>query len=178
MVTKNTHLSSLGVVLEPCNFKNEIWGVFRPFIQRSLCRYVLMQCINPWQKTKWFLDKVWPNLQIVWPLKTDALGAGSLRQSFKENELMTKFINLARAGRLNEGSVCTTLHCTLGHEYFCKCLLEFNKMSCSPLKVGKFQTEFIKSSFLPEYEWKIVRISFMFGDKQWLHKFILKFTDL
>ena len=61
----------------------------------------------------------------------DALGAGSLRQSFKENELMTKFINLARAGRLNEGFACTTLHSRTWK--FCQCLLEFSEMSCSQL---------------------------------------------
>ena len=63
------------------------------------------------------------------------------------------------------------------------------------LKVSKFQNEFMNSSFLPKYEPKIVRISalsygtvegtgqkflqyFLFWEKQWLHKFILKFTDL
>ena len=62
------------------------------------------------------------------------------------------------------------------------------------LKVSKFQNGFMKSSFLPKYERKIVRISalycatlkgrnpynfwFMFGEKRWHHKFILKFTNL
>ena len=61
----------------------------------------------------------------------------------------------------------------------------------SHLKVSYFQTEFMKSSFLPKYKWKIVRISalcsegrnsdnflLVFWKKQWLHKFILKLTDL
>jgi hypothetical protein len=56
------------------------------------------------------------------------------------------------------------------------------------LKISKFQNEFIKSSFLPKYEPESVRISalhgatihfwFIFWEKRWLHKFILKFTDL
>ena len=62
------------------------------------------------------------------------------------------------------------------------------------LKVSKFQNEFMKSSFLPKYEPNILRISalysgtlqgrnpynfwFIFWEKRWLHKFILKFTDL
>ena len=62
------------------------------------------------------------------------------------------------------------------------------------LKVSKCQNEFMKSTFLPKYEANIVRIStlycatlqgrnlhnfwFIFWEKQWLHKFILKFTDL
>ena len=36
----------------------------------------------------------------------------------------------------------------------------------------------MKSSFLPKYESKIVRISFIFWEKRRLHKFILKFIDL
>ena len=59
------------------------------------------------------------------------------------------------------------------------------------VKVRQFQSEFMKSSFLPKYEQKIVRISalcsegrnldnslFVFWEKRWLHKFILKLTDL
>ena len=88
------------------------------------------------------------------------------------------------------------------------------------LKVRQFQNEFMKSSFLPKYEQKIVRISaltkgqliskaiyglltspkkwtkivrisarcskgknpdnflFVFWEKRWLHKFILKLTNL
>ena len=59
------------------------------------------------------------------------------------------------------------------------------------LKVSKFQNEFMKSSFLPKYKQKIVRISalcsegrypdiflFVFWEKRSLHKFILKLTDL
>ena len=59
------------------------------------------------------------------------------------------------------------------------------------IKVRQFQNEFKKSSFLPKYEQKIVKISalttqgrnpdnflFVFWEKQLLHKFILKFTDL
>ena len=34
------------------------------------------------------------------------------------------------------------------------------------LKVNKFQNEFMKSSFLPKYEPKIVRISFIFWEKR------------
>ena len=61
-------------------------------------------------------------------------------------------------------------------------------------KVSKIQHEFMKSSFLPKYEPNIVRISalfsatlqgrnpykiwFIFWEKRWIHKFILKFTDL
>ena len=75
--------------------------------------------------------------------------------------------------------------------------LEFSskELSFSPafpcLKVIKFQNEFMKSSLLPKYEQKVVKIStlttqgrdtdnflFVFWEKQWLHKFILKFTDL
>ena len=59
------------------------------------------------------------------------------------------------------------------------------------LKVRQFQNEFMKSSFLPKCERKIVRISalcsvdrnldnflFVFWEKRWLHKLILKLTDL
>ena len=59
------------------------------------------------------------------------------------------------------------------------------------LKVRQFQNEFVKSSFLPKCEQKIVRISalttqgrnpdnflFVFHEKRWLHKFILKLSDL
>ena len=57
------------------------------------------------------------------------------------------------------------------------------------LKVSKFQGEFMKSSFLPKYEPKIVQcgtvqgrnpsnIWFIFWEKRWIHEFILKFTDL
>ena len=59
------------------------------------------------------------------------------------------------------------------------------------LKVSKFQNEFMKSPFLPKYEQKIVKISalttqgrnpdnflFVFWEKRWLHKFILKLSDL
>ena len=60
------------------------------------------------------------------------------------------------------------------------------------LKVSKFQSEFMKSSFLPRYEQKISgfllcvgsegrnlnNFLFIFWKKRWLHKFILKFTDL
>ena len=62
------------------------------------------------------------------------------------------------------------------------------------LKVSKFQNDFMESSFLPKYEPNIVRISalhhailqgrnpfnfwFIFWEKRWLHKLILKFTDL
>ena len=59
------------------------------------------------------------------------------------------------------------------------------------LKVRQFQNEFMKSSFLPKYEQKIVRISalcsegrnfdnilFVFWEKGCLHKFILKLIDL
>ena len=62
------------------------------------------------------------------------------------------------------------------------------------VKVSKFQNEFLKSLFLQKYELNIVRISalycvtlqsrypynfwFIFWEKRWLHKFILKFTDL
>ena len=62
------------------------------------------------------------------------------------------------------------------------------------LKVGKFQNEFMKSSFLPKCEPNIVRISalysatlpdqkslkflFIFWEKRWFKKIILKFTDL
>ena len=59
------------------------------------------------------------------------------------------------------------------------------------LKVRQFQNEFVKSSFLPKYEQKIVRTSalwsegrnldnslFVFWEKRWLQKFILKLTDL
>ena len=71
----------------------------------------------------------------------------------------------------------------------------FNKRHLAvSIKVSKFQNEFMKSSFLPKYERNIVRISalycaslqgrnpynfwFIFREKWWLHKFILKFTDL
>ena len=58
------------------------------------------------------------------------------------------------------------------------------------LKVRQFQNEFMKSSVLPKYEQKIVKISalttqgrnpdiflFVFWEKRWLHKFILKLSD-
>ena len=61
------------------------------------------------------------------------------------------------------------------------------------IKVSTFQNEFLKSLFLRKYEPNIVRISalycttlqgrnpynfwFIFWEKRWLHKFILKFTD-
>ena len=41
------------------------------------------------------------------------------------------------------------------------------------------QNELMKSSFLPKYEQKIVKIFlFVFWENRWLHKFILKITDL
>ena len=63
------------------------------------------------------------------------------------------------------------------------------------IKVSKFQNEFMKSTFLPKYEPNIAKISallhcatlqgrnpynfwFIFCEKWWLHKFILKITDL
>ena len=59
------------------------------------------------------------------------------------------------------------------------------------LKVRQFQNEFMKSSFVPKYERNMVRISalcsegrnldnflFVFWEKWWLHKLILKLTDL
>ena len=59
------------------------------------------------------------------------------------------------------------------------------------LKVRQFQNEIIKSSILPKYEQKIVKISalttqgtnpdnfsFVFRENRWLHKFILKLSDL
>ena len=65
------------------------------------------------------------------------------------------------------------------------------------LKVSKFQNEFLKSLFLPKFLPKMnqkdfcpvfhsgtvqgrnpYNIWFIFWEKQWLHKFILKFTDL
>ena len=59
------------------------------------------------------------------------------------------------------------------------------------LKVSKFQNEFMKSSFLPKYEQKIVKVSalttqggnpdnflFVFWDKRLLNTFILKSIDL
>ena len=62
------------------------------------------------------------------------------------------------------------------------------------LKVSKFQNEFMRSSFLPKYEPNIVKISalycatlqgrnpynfwFIFWEKPWLHKLILKFTEI
>ena len=59
------------------------------------------------------------------------------------------------------------------------------------LKFRQFQNEFMKSSFLTKYKRKIVRISalcsegrnldnflFVFWEKRWLHKFILKMSDL
>ena len=55
------------------------------------------------------------------------------------------------------------------------------------VKVRQFQNEFMKSLFLPKYERKIVRISalcsevnflFVIWEKRWLHKFILKSTEL
>ena len=59
------------------------------------------------------------------------------------------------------------------------------------LKVRQFQNEFMKSSFLPKYKQKIVKISalcsegrnldnflFVFWEKRRLHKFILKLSDL
>ena len=62
------------------------------------------------------------------------------------------------------------------------------------LKVSKFQNWFMKSLFLPEYEPNFVRITslycailqgknpynfwFIFWQKRWLHKTILKFSDL
>ena len=66
--------------------------------------------------------------------------------------------------------------------------------SRSKVKVSKFQNEFMKSSFPSKYEPNSVRISalycatlqgrnlykfwLIFWEKRWLHKFILKFTDL
>ena len=56
------------------------------------------------------------------------------------------------------------------------------------LKVSKFLNEFMKLSFLPKYEWKISALCsegrnldnflFIFWEKRWLHKFILKMSDL
>ena len=62
------------------------------------------------------------------------------------------------------------------------------------IKICKFQNEFMKTSFLPKYQPNIVRISaqycatllgrnpynfwFIFWENRWLHKCILKFTDL
>ena len=72
------------------------------------------------------------------------------------------------------------------------CMLNFLsiKEKAFLLKVSYIQNEFTKSSFLPKYEQEIVRISvlciegrnldnflFVFWEKRWLHKFILKLTD-
>jgi hypothetical protein len=48
------------------------------------------------------------------------------------------------------------------------------------LKISKFQNEFMKSLFLPcTLQGRNLDIfSFIFLEKRWLHKFILKFTDL
>ena len=51
------------------------------------------------------------------------------------------------------------------------------------LKVNQFQNELMKSSFLPKYEQKIVKISALTTqgrnlDKRGLHKFILRLTNL
>ena len=59
------------------------------------------------------------------------------------------------------------------------------------IKDSYYKNEFMKSSFLPKYQQKNVRISamcsegrnsdnfsFVFWEKQWLHKFILKLSDL
>jgi hypothetical protein len=52
------------------------------------------------------------------------------------------------------------------------------------LKVRQFQNKFMKSSSLPKYERKIVRISAMYsegkilGETMTIHKFILKLSDL
>ena len=66
-----------------------------------------------------------------------------------------------------------------------KVYLTFSKKKI--LKVRQFQNEFMKSSFLPKYEQKIVKISalttqgrnpddflFVFWEKWWLHKFIFE----
>ena len=45
------------------------------------------------------------------------------------------------------------------------------------LKVSYFQNESMKSSFLPKYERKIVRISALCSEGRNPHKFILKITD-
>ena len=57
------------------------------------------------------------------------------------------------------------------------------------LKVSKFPNEFMKSSFLPKYEPKIVQLAhtvqgrnlyniwFIFWEKRWLYKLILKFIN-
>ena len=82
----------------------------------------------------------------------------------------------------------------LNSQSLSKCLLP---VPCSilpsrcALKVRQFQNEFMKSSFLPKYEQKIVMISalcsegrnldnslLVFWEKGWLHKLILKLTDL
>ena len=78
--------------------------------------------------------------------------------------------------------------CTTCWKVFCILEIVIN------VKVSKFQNEFIESLFLPKYEPNIVRISalycatlqgrnpynfwFIFSEKQWLHEFIPKFTDL
>ena len=72
-----------------------------------------------------------------------------------------------------------------------QCWIEFHVKPSFLLKVRQFQNEFVKSSFLPKFERKIVRISalcsegrnldnflFVFWEKRWLHKFILKLSDL
>ena len=81
-------------------------------------------------------------------------------------------------------------------------MLGLQKYICSPevslvpfaswIKVRQFQNEFMKLSFLPKYEQKIVKISALTtqgrnpdnfslvfsSEKQWFHKFILKLSDL
>ena len=69
-------------------------------------------------------------------------------------------------------------------------MLSFRFCITKMLKVSWFQYDFMKSSFLPKYEQKIVRVftltlqgrnpdnfSFVFWEKLWLHKFILNLSD-
>ena len=51
------------------------------------------------------------------------------------------------------------------------------------VKISYFQNEFMKTSFLPKYKRKNEgrnpdNFSFVFWEKQWIHKFILKLSDL
>ena len=76
-------------------------------------------------------------------------------------------------------------------KFFDKILNKSDSENHQPVKVSQFQNEFMKSSFLPKYEQKIVKISalttqgrnpdnfsFIFWEKRWLNKFILKLTNL
>ena len=49
-----------------------------------------------------------------------------------------------------------------------------NNETVCPLKVSKIQNEFIKSSFLPKYEPKIVRISALYTTGQKSLKFLVQ----